>query len=36
MFPMASAEARELFKAGQRLGILSRQVGAGDDTGINS
>ena len=27
MFPMASAEARELFKAGQCPGILSRQVG---------
>ena len=27
IFPMASAEARELFKAGQRPGVLSRQVG---------
>ena len=27
VFPMATAEARELFKAGQRPGILSRQVG---------
>ena len=27
MFPMATAEARELFKAGQRPGILSRQAG---------
>ena len=26
MFPMATAEARELFKAGQRPGILSKQV----------
>ena len=27
MFPIATAEARELFKAGQSPGILSRQVG---------
>ena len=27
MFPMATAEATELFKAGQRPGILSRQAG---------
>ena len=27
LFPMASAEARELFKAGQRPGVLSRQAG---------
>ena len=27
MFPMATAEARELFKAGQRPAILSRQAG---------
>ena len=42
MFPMASAEARELFKAGQRPGILSRQVGEpfptsqGEGGGMNS